>query len=101
MFPTDIEFTTLYVIYFIGFVFTIYLILKSRRTNKIRLVLITASSLALNASLFYNPENFKYGGSLVILFYSVIIFLLTITAVTVNQLYPHIKRSNKHHRTDE
>jgi len=87
MFPIDSEFTLLYLLYFLLFTWIVYQTTKSKRANQIRLSLIIVISLSLNIMLFLNPENFKGGGSLVVLFYSGILLLLTFITTIINQIF--------------
>ncbi len=86
MFPTDNEFTLLYFLYFLIFTYIIYQIIISKRANQIRLSLIIIVSILLNMIFYLNPENFEEGGSLVVLFYSGIIFLGTTISTFINQI---------------
>ncbi len=74
MLPIDSEFSLLYFLYFMIFSYITYQITRSKRANKIRLSLIIIVSVLLNMIFFLNPKNFEGGGSLVVLFYSGIIF---------------------------
>ncbi len=86
MFPTDNEFTLLYFLYFSIFAYTIYQIIISKRANQIRLSLIIVVSLLLNMIFYLKAENFEGGGSLVVLFYSAIIFIATTIITFINQI---------------
>jgi hypothetical protein len=72
MLPIDNEFSVLYVCY--GFFYLLAIVglirNKSQRIFKTTLLLV---GLSLNIPLFTDLENFKGGGSLVVLFYSAII----------------------------
>jgi len=74
MLPTDNEFSVLYAGYFVFYLIAIIRLIrnKSHRIFKITLLLV---GLSLNILLFADPENFKYGSSLVVLFYSAIILI--------------------------
>lgn len=85
-FPIDGEFSRLYILYLILFSFLFYRIfLKSSKSNKIRLAIILATCIVLNVLLYWDPENFKYGGSLVVLFYSGILWIFTIILTIINE----------------
>lgn len=86
MFPTDSEFRLLYFLYFLIFAYIIYQIIINKRSNQIRLSLIIIVSIFLNMIFYLNPENFEEGGSLVVLFYSGIIFLGTTISTFINQI---------------
>ena len=86
MFPTDSEFTLLYFLYFLIFAYIIYQIIISKRANQIRLSLIIVFSLLLNMIFYLNLENFEGGGSLIVLFYSSIIFTATTIITFINQI---------------
>ena len=84
--PIDSEFSLLYFLYFMIFSYITYQITRSKRANKIRLSLIIIVSVLLNMIFFLNPKNFEGGGSLVVLFYSGIIFLGTTISTFINQI---------------
>lgn len=86
MLPIDSEFSLLYFLYFMIFAYITYQITRSKRANKIRLSLIIIVSVLLNMIFFLNPKNFEGGGSLVVLFYSGIIFLGTTISTFINQI---------------
>ncbi|MCA4781027.1 hypothetical protein [Empedobacter stercoris] len=48
-------------------------------------MLILSISILLNVLLYSNSNNFEGGGSLVVLFYSGIIYLFTLLAIVLNQ----------------
>jgi len=62
--------------------YIIYRILVGGKGEKVRLIFIVSISLVLNLFLYIDPANFQGGASLGVLFYSLIIWLLT-TLVTV------------------
>lgn len=74
MLPTDNEFSVLYACYGFFYLMAIVGLIrnKSQRIFKITLLLV---GLSLNILLFIDPENFKGGSSLVVLFYSAIILI--------------------------
>lgn len=92
MFPIDGEFEMVYFLYFLLFAYVFYQIGKSNKSNKIRLIIIITICLVLNTFLFYDSTNFEGGGSLVVLFYSGIIFILTIISLLTNQIYYSIQK---------
>jgi len=83
MFPTDSEFTLLYFLYFSIFAYIIYQIIISKGANQIRLSLIIVLSLLI---FYLKTENFEGGGSLVVVFYSAIIFTATTIITFINQI---------------
>ena len=82
MFPVDNEFSVLYSCY--GFFYLLAIVglirNKSQRIFKITLLLV---GLFLNILLFTDPDNFKGGGSLAVLFYSAIILIAQIVVLVV------------------
>lgn len=54
-------------------------------TISLFLLIVFLISLILNIFLYYNPENFNIGGSLVILFYSGIISIITLLIVIIEK----------------
>ena len=85
MLPIDGEFGILYVLYFLLYSLIVYKLISEFKSSKFFLGIILVISLALNLLLYLDPENFKQGGSLVVLFYSGIIFLLTLITFTLYQ----------------
>ena len=70
MFPTDNEFTLLYILYLIMFAFIFFRLLNSK--NKVFYkwnLLVFGVYLALMVFIFSDSENFKGGNSLAVLFY--------------------------------
>ncbi|GLB52496.1 hypothetical protein NBRC110019_15360 [Neptunitalea chrysea] len=68
MFPTDSEFTTLYSLFIVFLGYLVFMTYKSKRKGyyKINLVIYLLYT-ALFIVKFTNPDNFKYGSSLVML----------------------------------
>ena len=83
MLPIDNEFSLLYLLYLILFIYIFYRIFKFSR-NRFGILAITGVSISLNLMLYLNEENFKGGSSLVVLFYSWILLIVTVVAVMVN-----------------
>lgn len=79
MFPVDNEFSILYVCYIVFYLMAIVGLIrnKSKRIFKITLLLV---GFSLNILLFIDPENFKGGGSLAVLFYSFGLYLVQVLA---------------------
>ncbi|TDY65350.1 hypothetical protein DFQ06_0170 [Algibacter lectus] len=70
MFPTDNEFTILYITYFTMLIFMIFGSLKSKNKEFYKWnFVVFGIYLTIMIYLFSDSENFKYGNSLVILFY--------------------------------
>lgn len=69
MFPKDSEFTILYIAYFIMLIFLVIGILKSKKKSfyKLNFVIFDIYSIIM-IWIFLEPENFKYGSSLYVLF---------------------------------
>ena len=87
MIPTDGEFYILYVLYLLVYTWGIIGILKNAFKQKRILIFIFTISLILNLYLFCNPENFKGGGSLPILFYSTIILIFNTLYISTSYLF--------------
>ena len=92
MLPIDSEFSIIYLLYFIFYSYLIYKIFYQKSNNKLFLILLFLISLVLNFILYYNPENFEGGGSLVILFYSGIIFILSILTFIIQKLVSKVHK---------
>ena len=92
MLPIDSEFSIVYLLYFIFYSYLIYKIFYQKSNNKLFLLTVFLISLVLNFILYYNPENFEGGGSLVILFYSGIIFILSILTVIIQKLVSKVRK---------
>ena len=91
MFPTDSEFTTLYIAYFVMLIFLIHGLLKSK--NKVFYkwnFLIFGIYLAIMIYVFSDLENFRYGNSLVMLFYGGLFVLLHFIIIGLIKLYKGI-----------
>lgn len=70
MFPIDSEFTILYITYFIMLIFLIFGSLKSKNKGFYKWnFLVFGIYLTMMIYVFSDSENFKYGNSLVVLFY--------------------------------
>jgi hypothetical protein len=99
-FPIDGEFSRLYILYLILFSFLFYRIfLKNSKSNKIRSIIILASCILLNALLYWDPESFKYGGSLVVLFYSGILLVFATIVTIVNEAIEYRIRKRRKQQT--
>ncbi|CAM3282419.1 hypothetical protein EMST110833_06100 [Empedobacter stercoris] len=85
MLPIDGEFGILYIFYLILFCFCIFQIIIGNKFSRIKTMLILSISILLNVLLYSNSNNFEGGGSLVVLFYSGIIYLFTLLAIVLNQ----------------
>lgn len=94
MLPFDREFTMLYIMYLILFTYILYNIINGTKYNKIRLLIILTVCILLNLFLYVDSENFKEGGSLVVLFYSGILFLITTIITAVNNYITDRKEKN-------
>lgn len=94
MLPFDREFTMLYIMYLILFTYILYSIINGTKYNKIRLLIILTVCILLNLFLYVDSENFKEGGSLVVLFYSGILFLITTIITAVNNYITDRKEKN-------
>jgi hypothetical protein len=93
MFPTDSEFTTLYITYFGMFIFLIFGLLKSE--NKVFYkwnFLIFGIYLTIMIYVFSDSENFRYGNSLVVLFYGGIFVLLHFIIIGIIKLYKSVTK---------
>jgi len=96
MLPIDNEFRLLYASYFLLYSFIIYKIITETRSNKIRLTVFLIISFLLNIVLFSDSENFTGGGSLVVLFYSGFLFIITLLTIIINLFIINRKRKTMH-----
>ena len=92
MFPIDHEFTMVYTLYILLFSYIIYRILAAGNGEKVRLIFIVCISLIANVFLYIDPADFQGGASLVVLFYSLIIWVLTFLATAVNYIFSSWKK---------
>ena len=91
MFPTDSEFTTLYITYFVMFVFLLFGLLKSKTKVFYKWnFLIFGIYLAVMIYIFSGSENFRYGNSLAVLFYGGIFVLLHFIIIGIIKLYKSV-----------
>lgn len=86
MLPIDDEFGLLYVLYVLLYSYVLYKIISTPKPNKIRFIIYFVVSLSVNGFLFYDAENFKGGGSLVVLFYSGILLVVTLIVLIIDKL---------------
>jgi len=92
MFPTDHEFTMVYALYIILFCYISYRFVIGGRGEKVQLICIVSISLALNIFLYIDPANFQGGASLVVLFYSLIIWACTALITVVIRIFSSRKK---------
>lgn len=92
MLPIDHEFKMVYALYILLFCYISYRILVAGKGERIRLIFIVFISLILNAFLYIDPANFQGEASLVVLFYSLIIWLLTTLVRVVNCIFSSWKK---------
>lgn len=95
MFPIDREFNIVYALYILLFCYIIYRILVGGKGEKVRLIFIVSISPILNTFLYIDPANFQGGASLGVLFYSLIIWLLTSIVTVVNCIFSSWKKKHK------
>ncbi|WP_130735845.1 hypothetical protein [Flavobacterium sp. J27] len=86
MLPIDHEFVLLYILYGLLCCYIIYKIVSESKRNKFRFISYLIISLSLNGFLFYDVENFKGGGSLVVLFSSGVLLLFTFVTFVFDEL---------------
>jgi len=93
MLPKSNEFIALYILLFI--VIAYYLYIFPRRGIKLRIItsIVFLITTVLLSFIFYNPENFKYGGSLAVLFYSYLLAVTNLAFVLIINFY--INKSKK------
>ncbi len=92
MFPIDHEFKIVYALYILLFCYIIYRILIGGKGEKVRLIFIVSISVVSNVFLYIDPVNFQGGASLSVLFYSLIIWLLTTLVTVVNCIFSSWKK---------
>lgn len=97
MFPTDHKFIMIYALYILLFSYISYRFIISGRGEKGRLMFIVSISLTLNIFLYIDPANFQGGASLVMLFYSLIIWTCTTLILGVNRIFQVGKRNTRLH----
>jgi len=88
MLPTDIEFTTLYIVYGITFIFFVtgfFLFKKKRDLLKNFIFFITYTVLMI--FIFTDKSNFEYDSSLVVLFYGGFFILLHLIIFILRRLF--------------
>jgi len=88
MFPIDSEFTTLYVGYFVMFIFLISGYLKSEKRAFYKWnFLFFGIYLAIMIYVFSDSDNFKEGNSLVVLFYGGLFLISHFIIIGMIELY--------------
>ncbi len=93
MFPTDSEFTTLYIAYLLMLVLLIFGLLKSENKTFYKWnFLFFGIYLAIMIYVFSDSENFRYGNSLVVLFYGGIFVLLHFIIIGIIKLYKSVTK---------
>ena len=91
MLPIDNEFTLLYITYFIMFIFLAFGYLQSKNKTFYKWnLLFFGIYLAFMIYVFLDSENFKYGNSLVVLFYGVIFVILHFIIIGLIKLYKSV-----------
>lgn len=92
MIPTDSEFLVLYLLYGMLFFFILFrLFSNSTKQNWLHFILFI-SYTALMIYTFSNEENFRGGGSLVILFYGFILPIAHIIVLLIIRVFRIIKK---------
>lgn len=92
MFPIDHEFKMVYALYILLFCYISYRLVIGSRGEKVRLIFIVFISVVSNIFLYIDPANFQGGASLGVLFYSLIIWLLTTLLTVVNCIFSSWKK---------
>jgi hypothetical protein len=91
MFPTDSEFTALYIAYFVMLILLTFGLLKSRNKKFYKWnFLCYGIYLAMMIYVFSDSENFKYGNSLVVLFYGGIFVISHFVIIGLIKLYKSV-----------
>ncbi len=93
MFPIDHEFTMVYALYILLFCYISYWFVIGGGGEKVLLICIMSISLALNIFLYIDPANFQGGASLVVLFYSLIIWACTALLTVVIRIFSSRKKN--------
>jgi len=97
MFPTDGEYLTLYIFYIIAFLALLagVVFTNSKKLYSINLFIYLCYT-SFSIWIFSNPENFKYGGSLGVLFYTwgflIIHIILYILTKMILAFYSYFKK---------
>ena len=93
MIPTDSEFTTLYIAYLLMLMFLIFGLLKSKNKAFYKWnFLFFGIYLAIMIYVFSDSENFRYGNSLVVLFYGGIFVFLHFIIIGIIKLYRSVTK---------
>jgi hypothetical protein len=93
MFPTDSEFTTLYIAYVVMFIFLFLGLLKSKNKAFYKWnFLFFGIYLSIMIYVFSDSENFRYGNSLVVLFYGGIFVLSHFIIIGIIKLYKSVTK---------
>lgn len=88
MIPTDSEFTALYIAYIVMFLFLCFGLLSSKNKTFYKWnSLFYGIYLAIMIYVFSDSENFKYGNSLVVLFYGGIFVILHFIIIGLIKIY--------------
>lgn len=95
MFPIDHEFKMVYILYILLFCYIIYRILVGGKGEKVGLIFIVSIGIVSNVFLYIDPVNFQGGASLGVLFYSLIIWLLTALVTVVNCIFSNWIKKHK------
>ena len=91
MIPTDSEFTTLYISYLLMLMYLIFGLLKSKDKTFYKWnFLFFGIYLAIMIYIFSDSENFRYGNSLVVLFYGGIFVLLHFIIIGIVKIYKSV-----------
>jgi hypothetical protein len=93
MFPTDSEFIILYIIYFAMFIILLFGSLKSKDKGFYKWnFLVFGFYMAIMIYVFSDSDNFRYGNSLVVLFYGGILVLSHFIIIALIKLYKAVTK---------
>jgi hypothetical protein len=92
MFPTDSEFSFLYLSYIVVFLyFSLGYFLTKIKSFKLNLIVFSVYTLFM-IYIFSDENNFKYGGSLSVLFYGLAFLILHLIIYGIIELVKALKR---------
>ena len=89
MIAWDIEFTVMYLLYGLAFIgLSLGWFLKKSRAFRVHFIIYGCYTTFM-IWLFLDPVNFKYGSSLVILYYGILFILVHLVGAIVYKLFRH------------
>jgi len=93
MLPTDNDFIALYGLYLLLYLYMFNLLLFHKRLSKKFLISLLIVSLGMNSLLFSNPQIFKYGGAIAVLFYAFFLFIVKVIILLVMHFIANTRKN--------